>query len=371
MKFIKISDGSEYSEKFPEFVSCIHTDERGFTKIESARIGDENYNDILITYMFSQGYVVKDKGEKGGAGSGNFGHAGRPGEVGGSAPQSGISAGVKKRSVKRVVPKRNFKTPVVRPLKQKPVVDAVKPKKKMKYNDYIAQVENNTSLVLLDLVEKLEKINVEGDFSGDVTDVVEYFSNNARDIKIKELGKPEEILREFSSDYRNHEIEYAFVVDPNTGDIVLTKSGDYDSVSFEGDEVIKLEKNLLIHNHPMKSPLSEQDIFLAIHDNLKGIMCTSLRKKYKDGVFSSEEIIYFMNTNDVFSDFSGDERANIGLRCLTVLKKCDFLIKRTFLRKYKETTIQDQRDFIEYNHVSIANNIVAKIFGFKIDEVVL
>lgn len=65
---------------------------------------------------------------KGGVGSGNFGHAGRPGKIGGSAPSSGISmgvsAGVKKRVVKRRGINRNFKTPVAK----KPSTRIEKPK---------------------------------------------------------------------------------------------------------------------------------------------------------------------------------------------------------------------------------------------------
>lgn len=47
-------------------------------------------------------WALQDVTIKGGPGSGNFGHAGRPGEVGGSAPQGGMAAGIDPELRKRI-----------------------------------------------------------------------------------------------------------------------------------------------------------------------------------------------------------------------------------------------------------------------------
>ena len=45
----------------------------------------------LYSYVYAFTYYNVMSALKGGAGSGHFGHAGRPGKVGGSAPRGGFS----------------------------------------------------------------------------------------------------------------------------------------------------------------------------------------------------------------------------------------------------------------------------------------
>jgi len=60
---------------------------------EIATKGDPNYDQALERWYFLEGFVKEETleppiEEKGGPGSGNWGHAGRPGKIGGSMPQS-------------------------------------------------------------------------------------------------------------------------------------------------------------------------------------------------------------------------------------------------------------------------------------------
>lgn len=96
--FISVVDGSEYSGKYPEVVTAIFSERNGnvfTTRSENAKKGDNNYAKVLANYMLHRGYILKNKASvKGGEGSGNFDHAGRPGKVGGSARADGLSLGV-------------------------------------------------------------------------------------------------------------------------------------------------------------------------------------------------------------------------------------------------------------------------------------
>lgn len=105
--YISIVDGSDYQGEIPSTVRIpASRDVDGLTVTEwlTATIGDENYKDVLESWMFEHGYVRKvDKSRpyalvvmKGGVGSGFHGHKGRPGEVGGSLPE-GSAAVVKLR----------------------------------------------------------------------------------------------------------------------------------------------------------------------------------------------------------------------------------------------------------------------------------
>jgi hypothetical protein len=102
-RFISIVDGSDYQGELPITVRIPSSwDINGMTVTEwlVASVGDANYQDVLESYMFEQGYVRKMDNSrphalvimKGGAGSGFHGHKGRPGEVGGSLPEGAVAA---------------------------------------------------------------------------------------------------------------------------------------------------------------------------------------------------------------------------------------------------------------------------------------
>jgi hypothetical protein len=104
-RFISIVDGSDYQGELPTIVRIPAShDVDGITVTEwwTATVGDANYQDVLESWMFEQGYVRKCNSSrphalvimKGGAGSVHHGHKGRLGEVGGSLPE-GVGASVR------------------------------------------------------------------------------------------------------------------------------------------------------------------------------------------------------------------------------------------------------------------------------------
>jgi hypothetical protein len=98
----------EYTKRdnfFDEYVGKVYKNDRGeieYTEILSMGLEllikkpyefmekDPEHFDLIISIITG---LPEDITTKGGAGSGNFGHAGRPGEVGGSAPKDGIRTG--------------------------------------------------------------------------------------------------------------------------------------------------------------------------------------------------------------------------------------------------------------------------------------
>lgn len=103
--YISIATGTDYQGEIPTTVtipSSSETDDGGIvTVLVTVSIGEEDYQNVLDSWMFVRGYIRKGVNKvlvvlKGGAGSGFHGHKGRPGEVGGSLPK-GSSAVAKVR----------------------------------------------------------------------------------------------------------------------------------------------------------------------------------------------------------------------------------------------------------------------------------
>lgn len=81
--FINIVTGEPYPSPLPDPVFALVGSKT--TRIKRASQGDPEYQDVLVAYMFEHGYIQAGEATKGGKGSGNWGHAGRPGKRGGSA----------------------------------------------------------------------------------------------------------------------------------------------------------------------------------------------------------------------------------------------------------------------------------------------
>lgn len=66
-------------------------------------------------------------------------------------------------------------------------------------------------------------------------------------------------LRVFELEIRELVTETAHVFD-SSGELILTKTGDINSVAFTSEELRMIEGNILTHNHPSGSSFSEADI---------------------------------------------------------------------------------------------------------------
>jgi hypothetical protein len=69
---------------------------------------------------------------------------------------------------------------------------------------------------------------------------------------------------------RSQHYETAAVYDAN-GNEIFVKDGNGNSVNFTPDEIEKLKGAVLTHNHPTSGPLSDDDVFLAVHRGLREI----------------------------------------------------------------------------------------------------
>jgi len=87
--FVHIVTGKPYPDPLPQKPYALVGSKD--TRIVTASLGDQDYEDVLTAFMYERGYILAGEAMKGGPGSGNFGHSGRPGKIGGSAPVSAVS----------------------------------------------------------------------------------------------------------------------------------------------------------------------------------------------------------------------------------------------------------------------------------------
>ncbi|MEA3228523.1 MAG: hypothetical protein U9P38_05545, partial [Campylobacterota bacterium] len=73
--------------------------------------------------------------------------------------------------------------------------------------------------------------------------------------------------------------EKAIVIDANYS-VIFEKMGERNSVVFTDEELKLMNGCTLIHNHPSGMTLSEADIKLALHYNLKEIVAFSSKGKF-------------------------------------------------------------------------------------------
>lgn len=78
-------------------------------------------------------------------------------------------------------------------------------------------------------------------------------------------------LSEFEQEAMDQRVENAAFID-HDGNVTLKKSGDKDSVLFTDEEVEDAAGKILIHNHPKGSPLSFDDMYMALRQDMDGVI---------------------------------------------------------------------------------------------------
>lgn len=84
-----------------------------------------------------------------------------------------------------------------------------------------------------------------------------------------------------TEEYKTQLLDYEVANVFNTkGDLLLTKGGVYDSVSFDKEELKLLDNAIVTHNHPMGTTLSPQDIYMAIEHNIQEVRAVTDKYVY-------------------------------------------------------------------------------------------
>lgn len=84
-----------------------------------------------------------------------------------------------------------------------------------------------------------------------------------------------------AEEYKTQLLAYEVANVFNTkGDLLLTKGGVYDSVSFDKEELKLLDDAIVTHNHPMGTTLSPQDIYMAVEHNIQEVRAVTDKYVY-------------------------------------------------------------------------------------------
>jgi hypothetical protein len=89
-------------------------------------------------------------------------------------------------------------------------------------------------------------------------------------------GKKEAVagtIRDVEKANKDLDHEVATIVNPDTGKVLFSKSGDRFGVSFNSSEQIEIARTILTHNHPDNSIFSPMDVAMSYH--LKSIRATN------------------------------------------------------------------------------------------------
>lgn len=108
----------------------------------------------------------------------------------------------------------------------------------------------------------------------------------------KSLKKSQDIENNISS----FDKEYTSIIDKN-GNIVLSKTGNYDEIEFDESEIEKIRKTeILMHTHPEDKSFSVEDVFLGLSFGIK-----EMRVKTPDNTYSFKISQKNKDKNDEFS----------------------------------------------------------------------
>lgn len=91
--------------------------------------------------------------------------------------------------------------------------------------------------------------------------------------------KLEEIIREHESTIKNKSYENSFVFD-DAGNVLFTKSGSKNQISFTAEESKVFKGAIFTHNHPQSSSFSPADIRTACGTGLKEVRATGSQRTY-------------------------------------------------------------------------------------------
>lgn len=108
----------------------------------------------------------------------------------------------------------------------------------------------------------------------------------------------------------------------DSGEVVLTKRGTRNQVSFTAEEVARLENGTLTHNHPRGSSFSPEDIKFASGNNLKQIRAVGRNELGETHLYTATRRVGGWNTsvprtNESIGKAVARVRADMGKRIST------------------------------------------------------
>jgi len=300
--------------------------------------------------------ALEIEGFKGGAGSGNFGHAGRPGKVGGSSRRTGL---IKEDDI-RLAKSYNSKPDLVEVINREYYTSDGKP--------------IGLSTFMLEKVQKkMQSLRRAVDNAGSVSELKAILEKELDGILKDKNSFPYNYdiystCTDFCLFHENDSIETSRVIDCHSNDIVFRKSGDKDSVEFTDDEISKyfaLGEKVLVHNHPSHSEISAPDITFASSSGLDGIMASSHPLKRFGDDRSGFSFMFFGDATDkdvlarkTFSDHVGKVAEEIDRQMYYMFQPI-------------AQSVPNIIPYIESAHGSIRNKYIAEAVGAQYSEVLI
>jgi len=214
--------------------------------------------------------------KKGGPGSGHHGHRGRPGEVGGSLPGGRVQA------IKAVQKGLYHFYQAEEVWGDKALIDqdeAIKFFEELGYENPLEQVgqleiiwigKNRERMYSPHEVIKYASVDL-GDEYAEAMEPLYRPRPSAKNIEFGLDNREADViasLHDVERDIIDDDLETAFVILSDTGEIVFEKQGDRDSVTFTAGEAAQTTNAIVVHNHPSGKPPSQEDFNFALDDGM-------------------------------------------------------------------------------------------------------